>query len=142
MFPDIHKFQVRQIGPYERSMGNAIAALLTLFRDRVPDRETNARVLELSITTDRWSAGHKLFSCVRNRLLTAIESKDLDLQTQYYFEESCLQAMYNATRPGDSFDPSAPFWIAGQAIKLARIVGTPIEDVLHIIAPTPVSSDQ
>lgn len=72
----------------------------------------------------------------------AIESKDLDLQTQYYFEESCLQAMYNATRPGDSFDPSAPFWIAGQAIKLARIVGTPIEDVLHIIAPTPVSSDQ
>lgn len=66
MFPDIHKFQVRQIGPYERSMGNAIAALLTLFRDRVPDRETNARVLELSITTDRWSAGHKLFSCVRN----------------------------------------------------------------------------
>jgi hypothetical protein len=46
-FPDIHGFPKSHPGPYERQMGNSIAALLRLFAGRVPDQESNARVLEL-----------------------------------------------------------------------------------------------
>jgi hypothetical protein len=134
-FPDIHKFPKASIGPYERNMAGTITALLRLFKDRLPDPETNLRVLELSINMDHWSAGHAVFDCVRNRLVSAIDSKDLVLQAQYYFEESCLQAMYNATNPRDPFDPSSPFWIAGQAIGVARCVGVRIDDVVNIVSP-------
>lgn len=46
----------------------------------------------------------------------------------------CLKSLYNETQPRDPFDPSAPFFVAEFAIRLARAVGGPVQDVLAIVA--------
>jgi hypothetical protein len=134
-FPDIHRFPESHPGPYERQMGEHIANLLRLFVGRVPDVESNARVLQLAATTSRWSAGHAVFDEVRSRLLSAINAKDRSREWQHHFEESCCQAMYNATDPPDPFDPGSAFFVAGQAIGLARAVGVHVEAVVAVLAP-------
>lgn len=134
-FPEISKFPQSYPGPYELQMGNLIANLLILFAGRVPDAESNAHVTELAVTTARWSAGHAVFDEVRKRLLAAMEEKDRIRQSQYHFEESCCQAIYNATNADDLFDPSSAFFIAPQAISLARAVGVLPETVVAILAP-------
>jgi hypothetical protein len=134
-FPDIHRFPESHPGPYERQMGEHIANLLRLFVGRVPDVESNARVLQLAATTSRWSAGHAVFDEVRSRLLSAINAKDRSQEWQHHFEESCCQAMYNATDPPDPFDPGSAFFVAGQAIGLARAVGVHVEAVVAVLAP-------
>jgi hypothetical protein len=132
-FPDIREFPESYPGPYERQMGEYIAGLLLLFQGRVPDRESNVRVLELATTPSRWSAGHALFDLVRDRLLAAMEVKDGAQCAQYGFEESCLQALYNATEPPDPFDASSPFFVAVQSLGLARVVGVPMDAVVGIL---------
>jgi hypothetical protein len=134
-FLDIYAFPTGHPGPYELSMGRTIAALLQLFAGRVPDSESNARVLELASEPARWSAGHAVFDEVRRRLLVALDSKDMPRELQHYFEESCCQAIYNATDPPDPFDPGSAFFVAGQAIGLARAVGVPVERVVVVLAP-------
>ena len=134
-FPDIHGFSKSHTGPYELQMGDSIAALLRLFADRVPDSESNTRVLELASEPTRWSAGHAVFDEVRRRLLAAMNAKDGPREWQHHFEESCCQAMYNATDPPDPFDPGSAFFVAGQAISLARAVGVPVELVVVVLAP-------
>jgi hypothetical protein len=134
-FPDIDQFPDSHPGPYERQMGNYIAGLLSLFRGRVPDPESNHRVLELASSPARWSAGHALFDEVRKRLLADGKDKVDGRSTQYCFEESCLQALYNATDPPDPFDPGSPFFVAGQALGLARAIGIPVEAVVTVLAP-------
>lgn len=62
--------------PYARQMGASIANLLRLFSDRVPDRESNARVLELAVALERWSEGHALFDVVRSRYLAATSTNN------------------------------------------------------------------
>jgi hypothetical protein len=126
-FPDIRSFPLSHPGPYERQMGEMIARLLRLFQGRVPDRESSERVLELVSTQDRWSAAHKLFDEVRTRLN---RTADVTEQYQYSLEESCLQAIYNATDAQDPFDSCAPFFITIQAIGLARVVGLNDADVI------------
>jgi hypothetical protein len=134
-FPDIHRFPKSHPGPYERQMGCFIAALLRLFVDRVPDSESLACVLELASDPARWSAGHAVFDEVRSRLLAAQNAKDGPREGQHAFEESCCQAMYNATDPTDPFDPGSAFFVAGQAIGLARTFGLPLEEVVAVLAP-------
>jgi hypothetical protein len=154
-FPDINKYVERQPCPYEREMGLQIAGLLRLFVGRVPDVESNERVLELVATPGRWSAGHAVFDEVRRRLLVASRKytfsavfdklrRRLVVAThknafsrvaQYSFEESCCQAVYNASSPPDEFDPSSPFFVAGKAFALARLVGVPSESVISALAP-------
>jgi hypothetical protein len=135
-FPDIHTFAESRVGPYERQMGRYIAGLLRVFVGRVPDAESNTRVLELVMTPSRWSAGHAVFDEVRHRLLRAMDAKDRSRECQYGFEESCCEAMYNATKPLDPFDPGSAFFVAVQALGLARTVGVPIEAVVAVLAPT------
>jgi hypothetical protein len=134
-FPDIRGFPTSHPGPYELQMGGFIAALLRLFTDRVPDTDSNTRVLELASDPTRWSAGHAVFDEVRRRLLVAMRAKDGPRERQHYFEESCCQAIYNATDPPDPFDPGSAFFVAGQAIGLARAVGVPVERVIAVLAP-------
>jgi hypothetical protein len=134
-FPDIKKFPVSHPGPYERQMGESIVGLLSLFQGRLPDSESHSRVLELSCTPDKWSAGHKVFDEVRHRLPAAMEAKDPLRCAQHYFEEACLQAMYNATMPEDPFDPGSSFFVAGAAIGLARVSNVPIDGILSVLAP-------
>jgi hypothetical protein len=105
-FPELHGFPTTHPGPYERQMGGFIAALLRLFAGRVPDPESNTRLLELASDPARWSAGHAVFNEVRRRLLAAKKDKDRPREWQHHFEESCCQALYNATDPPDPFGPS------------------------------------
>lgn len=134
--PDFRGLKESNPGPYERQMGVYIVGLLRLFRGRVPDSESNTRVLELANSPSHWSAGHRLFKEIRPRLLAAMKAEDASRCAQHYFEESCLQAIYNATDPPDPFDPGSAFFVAGQAISLARVVGVPVESVVAILAPT------
>jgi hypothetical protein len=43
--------------------------------------------------------------------------------------------MYNAVGPPDPFDPGSAFFVAGQALGLARVVGVPPEAVVAVLAP-------
>ena len=113
-------------------MGGYIAGLLRVFAGSAPDTESNARVLELASTPGRWSAGHAMFDEVRDRLLAATKAKGGARVSQYSFEESCCQAMYNATEPSDPFDPSSAFFVVAQALGLAQAVGIPLEVVAAV----------
>lgn len=119
-------------GPYEREMGTRIVKLLTLFDGHLYDAEIHASVVALAKTPSRWSAGHDVFDEVRRRLL-GVNQKDNARQAEYAFEESCLQAMYNATNPDDPFDGSSPFYIAGQALALAQTIGIPVSEVVAVL---------
>ena len=136
-FPNIHTFPESHPGPYERQMGKLIADLLRLFAGRVPDTESNVRVAELSATPNRWSASHAVFDEVRQRLLAASSAKDKAREWQYALEESCCQAMYNATDAVDPFDPSSAFFVVPQALALARAAGVPLAEVVAVLAPEP-----
>jgi hypothetical protein len=135
-FPDIHEFPESDPGRYERAMGRIIAALLGLFGGRVPDSESNARVSELANTPGRWSASHAVFDEVRRRLLASTDAEDKLREWQYYFEESCCKAMYNAADPPDPFDSGTAFFLAGEAIGLARAAGVPVEKVVAVLTGT------
>jgi hypothetical protein len=134
-FPDIHRFPASHPGPYELQMGGFIASLLRLFDGHLPDPESHTRVLELAADPTRWSAGHAVFDEVRRRLLAAMKAEDRPRELQHHFEESCCQAIYNATNPPDPFDPGSAFFVAGQAIGLSRVAGVPVERVIAVLAP-------
>lgn len=116
-------------GPYERQMGRCIVKLLHLFVDHVSDAESLRRVTALAANPNDWSAGHSLFDEVRGRYLNAVNHNDDLKASQYFFEESCCQALYNAVDPPDPFDPSSAFFVAASALGLARIVGVPLDAI-------------
>lgn len=120
-FPDINAFPKCFPGPYERGMGTTIANLLRVFAEVAPDKESNRRVLELAETPGQWSAGHAVFDAVRTRLLAS--QADTIRQWQHTFEESCCQAMYNASDPREPFDPGSTFFVFPHAIHFARALG-------------------
>jgi hypothetical protein len=101
----------------------------------VPDAESHARTAELAATPNRWSAGHALFDEIRDRLLAATKRRDEIRSGQYAFEESCCQAMYNATEPPDPFDPSSAFFVVAQAMGLARLLGVPLDAIARVFEP-------
>jgi hypothetical protein len=133
-FPALGEFPQRSpTSAYAAQMGASIANLLRVFHEKVPDAETNAHVLELAVTPDRWSAGHALFDVVRGRYLKAGKAAR---SAQYCFEESCLQAMYNESDPQDPFDSVSAYWVVPNAIALARAIGIPVETVLAAMVPS------
>ena len=131
-FPNIDRFPDSHPGPYERQMGGQIVALLRLFEGRVPDAESHACVMALAANSSRWSAGHAVFDEVRRRLLAAMDRGDKNKTCQYAFEESCCQAVYNAIESPDPFDPSSAFFVVGQALGLARLVGVSLDAVAGV----------
>jgi len=133
-FPDIHACPVGQPNPYERNMGVVIKELLRLFHDHVPDTENATAVLELASTQQHWSAAHGVFDEIRTRLNAASTANDETRAMQYVFEELCCKAMYNATDANDPFAPSAPFFVACAAIRLAQSVGLPTDSVVAVLA--------
>jgi hypothetical protein len=132
-FPDISKFPECHPGPYECQMGTVIGRLLLLFVGRVPDSESHSHVANLVATPTRWTAGHAVFDEVRRRLLAATTAKDAPRECQYYFEESCCQAVYNACNPDDEFDPSSAFFVVPQAFGFAGVVGISAAEVVAVL---------
>jgi len=114
-------------------MGEMFVRMLELFKGRVPDDETTAWVLRLAFMSSKWTAGHAVFDKVRNRLLKANESQDSHRRSQYYFEETCCKAMYNASEPSDPFDPSSAFFVVPAALSLANTLGIPIDAVVDAL---------
>jgi hypothetical protein len=92
---------------------------------------------ELASQPARWSAGHAVFDEVRRRLLAAICAQDRAREWQYHFQESCCQALYNATEPTDPFHPGSAFFVAPQALGLAQEVGVRDAVVAAVLAPAP-----
>lgn len=99
-------------------MGRYISHLLERFASQVPDTKSNATVLLLSSQPSLWSAGHAVFDELR-RLRNSGNANSIR-EAQYFFEESCAQALYNATEPPDAFDPSSAFYVLPAAVGLAR----------------------
>lgn len=132
-FPAINTFPEARPGPCERQMGRIISSLLSLFSGRVPDAESHAHVSALADSPRRWSAGHAVFREVRGRMRAAMEAGDGPREVQHHFEESCCQALYNATNPPDPFDPGSAFFVAGQAFGLALTVGVPVDAVVAVL---------
>lgn len=128
-FPNINTFPESHPGPYEQQMGQYIVRLLHLFDGRMPDPESHAHVLELASTPERWSAAHAVFNELRQRLLAASKSNDESRERQYCFEESCCQAIYNATVPPDPFDPSSAFFVMAEALDMAKAFGIPLDAI-------------
>lgn len=116
-------------------MQEDIAALLALFKGRVPDAESHGWVAALASDRNKWSNGHKVFDQVRDRNLLAIKQRDPVRECQYCFEEVCLKSLYNETGALDSFDSDSPHWIIKTAFALARAVGIPDEEVVTVVAP-------
>lgn len=80
----------------------------------------------LAEAAHQWRAAHAVFDEVRTRLLAT--SSDA-AHAQYAFEESCCQALYNATYPPDEFDPSSAFFVVPTALAYAEFAGMPPECV-------------
>src|SRR5262245_17397608 len=136
-FPDIQQYPQSTVGPYEHQMGSAVASLLRRFDGHVADAESHRYVSELAATPDRWSAAHAVCDELSHRLAAASNAGDQLRLLQYWFERSCCEALYNATDPSDPFDPSAPFFVAGNALRLAESVGLPNERIFAVLAPHP-----
>jgi hypothetical protein len=135
-FQSLEEFpQTPSPSPYGRQMGASIARLLQLFQGKVPDAESNSRVLELAVTPARWSAAHALYDVVRSRYLATTKTSDGIRSAQYEFEESCLEALYNESTPSEPFDSVSPYWVVPRAVGLARAIGMPVEDVLTAMIP-------
>ena len=116
-------------------MDKHIIALLQLFRDRMPDRETNVWVLELATDSKKWADAHDLFSAIRKRNLSAIFWGNALKQSQYCFEETCLKALYNESGSRGPFDSDSPYWIVPLAMELSRKVEVSVESITDIVAP-------
>jgi hypothetical protein len=112
-----------------------IVALLRLFEPHVMDHETHAWVSALAADESKWPDAHRVFDRVRDRTLAAIDTKDVQREAQYMFEEICLKSLYNETAARDPFDSDSPHSITKNAIDLARQVGVPVQQVLEIVAP-------
>jgi hypothetical protein len=118
---------------YEIEMQRRMLALLTLFDDCSPDKETHAWVKDLVANEWKWPEAHDLFSIIRKR---ALSSKDKRTAcSQYAFEELCLKTVFNETDTEMPFDTNSSFWLAGSAIQYARRVGVPLESVVAVLAP-------
>ena len=116
-------------------MQQDIVALLQLFAGRVPDPVSHARVLELAQNRQQWQHAHDLFDQLRDGTLRSIAAKDHARECQYYFEEVCLQSLYNETGPSDPFDPDSPYWILKNAIALAWATGVSLNAVAAAVLP-------
>ena len=115
---------------------NEIKELLDLFQKRVPDEESNRLVQSFCIEEQKWLEAFDLFTTIRHRNLQAISEKNVLKQCQYYFEEVCVQTLFNMTRPDTPFDPDSPYWIIKNALRLAQEIGIPVAEVVKIVTPT------
>ncbi len=122
-FPQIEdaKWTGTTAGPYSRNMGNRLERMLRTFGPLVRDQESNWTVAKLCAQQSQWRAAHAVFDEIRRRRLRAAD--DPLLEAQYWFEEACSEACYNAIAPPDPFDESAPFWVGPAALGLARHLG-------------------
>ncbi len=118
---------------YQNQMQDDILGLMRLFRGLVPDAESHGWVSNLASNRSEWGRAKEVFDRVRRRNLAAISSKDRVASVQYYFEEVCLQSLYNETAVDDPFDSCTPYWIIKNALDLARRLDVPEARVVRVV---------
>ncbi len=111
-------------------MGDSITRLVALFDGRMPDPEVQKQLCEIASDSARWPDAHRYRSTVRQRLLA---TSDALLQGQYYFAESCLEALYNETDALDPFDSVSPFWVVPNTISLAGMIEISLDAVIGAV---------
>jgi hypothetical protein len=128
-FPNLDdpRWGSKSAGPYERHMGRLIRSLLTMFSAHAIDTESNAALTAMATSTTTWNAAHAVFDEVRGRLLQVTD--DEALTAQYFFEECCAKAMFNATDTNMPFDAASAFFVVPAAHTFAIAVGLGAERV-------------
>lgn len=111
-----------------------IQALLDLFHDVVPDKDSNRLVWMFCDEKHRWPKAHGLFQTIRDRTLAAERRNDQPKLCQYLFEEVVAKTLYNLSRSSAPFDPDSPYWVIKNALRLARELHVPLEKVTEIVA--------
>lgn len=112
-----------------------IKALLDLFEDKVPDKESNRLVRRFCDEKEKWLKADGLHSTLRDRNLKTIKQGNKAKECQYCFEEVIAKTLFNLTRSCAPFDPDSPYWVIKNALVLAKAVGVPVEEVVDIVAP-------
>lgn len=110
-------------------------ALLDLFEDKVPDKESNRLVWRFCDEKHKWIKAHGLHSTLRDKNLKAIKQGNRAKECQYCFEEVIAKTLFNFTLSSAPFDPDSPYWVIKNALSLAKVVGMPTEAVVNIVAP-------
>ncbi len=110
-------------------------ALLDLFADKVPDRESNRLLRQLCDDQAMWAGDHGLHAKLRDKNLKAIKQGDRARERQYLLEEAIAKTLYNLTLPTARFDPDAPYRVIKDALLLAKALSVPVEEVVNVVAP-------
>ena len=108
-------------------------ALLDLFEEYVPDKESNRAVFRYCDSRANWPRANTLFSTVHEKNLEAIENRENVLECQYSFEEVVAKTLFNMTDPTEPFEPDAPYWVIKNAITLAKALDLSPEEVIDTI---------
>jgi hypothetical protein len=112
-----------------------LKALLDLFEDKVPDKESNRLVWQFCNQKEKWIKAHGLHSTIRDRNLKAIKQRNKAKECQYCFEEVIAKTLFNLTRSSAPFDPDSPYWVIKNALILAKEIGVSVGEVANIVAP-------
>lgn len=113
---------------------NEMKAMLDLFENHVPDRDSNRLVWKFCDEKERWIKAHGLHSTLRDRNLGAIRKGDKVRECQYCFEEVIAKTLFNLTYPDAPFDADSPYWVIKCALRLAKELNIPSNKVVEIVA--------
>ena len=108
--------------PSSRQVSRA-AAILDVCRMRWAAVPAVDAVSALARVPERWREGHDHFRAVRQ--LTLLEEKRRTNNIYYsllFVAENTAKTIYNATAPSAPFDEDSPFWLAENALEMARNV--------------------
>ena len=70
-----------------------------------------------------WRGAHNLFHRIRQKNLEANQRGDIQLESQFSFEEAYAKMRYNLGRYPGAFDPDSSYWIVPNASMAARHLG-------------------
>ncbi|OWV80055.1 hypothetical protein ATY78_09975 [Rhizobium sp. R635] len=110
-----------------------IRRLLQFFAPHCREVETNERLLKMIDDRGSWQGAHNLFQHIRHKTLRAERASDDVGQAQYLFEEACAKSLYNLSGATAPFDTDSPFWIASNALSLARRLNLDPIEVVDIL---------
>jgi len=116
--------------PYARQTAASIQSLVALFDTIVPDTKAHHQLKAIVGNPERWPEAHGERHRIRSRLLRATDDV---AKAQYFFVESCLETLYNETRPSDAFDTVSPYWVVPRALSLAEATGVDLNEVIESI---------
>lgn len=102
---------------------DAIKRLIVIFAVKSSDRRTLDELHQLIGDRQMWHGAHDLFNRIRQKNLEANLRGDIQLESQFSFEEACAKTLYNLGRYPAAFDPDSSYWILPNALIAARHLG-------------------